>query len=93
MDTLITRYRNFQEFCLDVLPENLFVQSLQSISLDIFIKTIQVSKGQLKTTDEIIDSICSKMSISKSSFKPEQINKFKRYIEYFSEASDEYNKM
>ena len=59
---------------------------LQSTPLELFMQTIKQKNDDNKTTPEVCDLIFEKAQIDKTAFKPEDLNKFHRYVEYFTEV-------
>lgn len=88
MEVVQTKYKNFQGFCLELLPNNEFVALLQKASLELFLKTIRIKRGQMKTETEIMDAIMAEGNINRAEFTAEQLNKFARYVKYFTEVID-----
>ena len=86
MDLLQSKYENFQRFCNEILPKNDFIQVLQTTPLPLFLQTIKSKHDANKTLDEIIAIICEKAEINPDQFEKPVMDKFKRYIEYFSQV-------
>jgi len=85
MDVLESRYVNFKAFCHQLLPENDFVKLLQTTPLELFLQTIKSKNDAHKTVDEIVDIIFEKANIDGAKLDTTDINKFNRYVSYFSE--------
>lgn len=85
MDTLSIRYDNFKKFCRDTIPDNNFIDILQSTPIDIFIHTLRIHHQSNRTVDEICDIIFEKADIDITKFKEEDIKRFNRYVSYFNE--------
>ena len=86
MQDLSKRYSTFQNFCLDVLPNNEFIKLLQITPLRSFLDTIKSKKGSYDTTDTILQAVLDKAEVQLTDLKDVDIHKFKRFIEYFCEV-------
>lgn len=85
MQSLESRYNNFIQFCLKIKPDNEYVQKLQTVPMPFFLKAIKDKYDESLTEDNIVDIICEKCGLIKSEINPDDLNKLKRYIDYFGE--------
>lgn len=83
MEIVETKFNSFKQFCLDILPNNEFVALLQGTSLDLFLTTMKIKRGQMRTEDEIICAIMSKAKLKEEDFTQDQLKRFRRYVQYF----------
>lgn len=86
MDRVSMRYDNFKEFCHQILPDNEFVQMLQTTPLPLFIHTIKHHHQDNKSVDEICNIIFDKANIDTTKLKEMDLKKFNRYVNYFSDV-------
>jgi hypothetical protein len=86
MDSIENRYNNFKQFCLKLKPENEYVQMLQTVTLPAFVQAIKLRLDERQSTDTIFEAIVQKCEIDVKDVLVEDMAKFKRYIEYFSDV-------
>ena len=86
MDVLQSKYENFQRFCNEIHPKNNFIQVLQTTPLSLFLQTVKSKHDSNQTVDQIVGLICEKAEINPDQFDKPVMDKFKRYIEYFSQV-------
>ena len=86
MDSVQLKYSNFQSFCNDVVPKNEFALMLSSAPLELFLATIRLKKGQFKAPEDIMKAVIEKGNIDVTTLSKENVEKFIRYIQYFSEV-------
>lgn len=85
---LSERKSQFEQFLLQSLPPNkhTFVTELQSKTVEEFVYYIQTYIiPNRNNIDNIIDIILTKTTITKSEITPENMKKFKLYLELFVE--------
>ena len=87
METLILRYSNFQKFCFNIDPDNEFVKLIQTTSHELFLSTIRLKATQMKSEAKIIEEIFETSKIDKTKMSPQEMDKLKRSIQYFSEIA------
>ncbi len=89
MDEVQDKYNNFIVFIkgLDGLPITPQIQVFLSLPFNMFMNTIQKHSESKKTTAEICKLIYDKLDIDPKQFKDEEIQKFKRYVEYFNKVA------
>lgn len=86
MDTVSMRYDGFKAFCHQILPDNEFVQMLQTTPLPLFIQTIKIHHEDHKSVDEICNAIFEKANVDTTKLKEVDLKKFNRYVNYFSDV-------
>ena len=85
MDIIETKYKNFQQFCQTMKPDNEFVKILQTTPLPLFLQTIKSKTDQNLNSDDVCNLVLEKAQIQQSDVQKDIMEKFKRYIEYFLE--------
>lgn len=86
MDVLNNRYANFKAFCTSILPDNEFVKMLQLTPLEMFMDKIKANHQANKTVDEIVALTFDMAKIDTTKLNEADIQKFHRYVEYFTEV-------
>jgi len=63
------------------------LQVFLNTDLRSFLSTVDEKLKDNLSTDEIVDKVLTFVWLTRESFSPEQIDKFKLYIEYFVEVT------
>lgn len=86
MEIVSERYKNFQNFCHSMHPDHEFTKLLQQTPLNMFLQTMKQKNDESKTVDEIVSLILEKAEIDLKKLKKDEVDKFHRYTQYFSEV-------
>lgn len=88
MEKLSEKYENFKAFIKEVVPASPTLFVFMESSLDLFLKTLyQRSVEEKLTNKKMLNMILDKLDLRGHPFKEEDLEKFGKYIQYFTKAS------
>ena len=90
MEQIATRYSNFKQFVITIAEaakvNSFYLELFSSIPLDTFLKTVHARSTKM-SQDEMITKILELTGIKTDVLTPENVDRFKSYLDYFNQIS------